>query len=75
MLYTTSSIQSNLHSSVAMNDIKFVCVAVLCLHVRLNMIKLYSLKPQGKDGSSSAPSGGGKRASAAQLRVTKGKMG
>ena len=38
------------------------------------MIKLYSLKPQGKDGSSSTPSGGSKRASAAQLRVTKGKL-
>ena len=37
--------------------------------VVLKMIKLYSLKPQ-KGGSSST--GGGKKSTAAQLRVTKG---
>ena len=36
------------------------------------MIKLYSLKPQNKDGSSSQSGAGGKKATAAQLRVTKG---
>jgi ubiquitin-conjugating enzyme E2 M len=35
------------------------------------MIKLYSLKPQNKDGSSSQSGAGGKKATAAQLRVTK----
>ena len=36
------------------------------------MIKLYSLKPQNKEGGSSQSGMGGKKATAAQLRVTKG---
>lgn len=36
------------------------------------MIKLFSLKQQKKDGEASPKSGNQKKASAAQLRITKG---
>lgn len=38
------------------------------------MIKLFSLKQQKKDGESSPRPGNQKKASAAQLRITKGKL-
>jgi ubiquitin-conjugating enzyme E2 M len=39
------------------------------------MIKLFSLKQQKKDGESTPKVGNQKKASAAQLRITKGKTG
>lgn len=38
------------------------------------MIKLFSLKQQKKDGETSPKTGTQKKASAAQLRITKGKI-
>lgn len=38
------------------------------------MIKLFSLKQQKKDGESSPRPGNQKKASAAQLRITKGEL-
>lgn len=38
------------------------------------MIKLFSLKQQKKDGEASPRSGNQKKASAAQLRITKGEL-
>lgn len=38
------------------------------------MIKLFSLKQQKKDGETSPKTGTQKKASAAQLRITKGKV-
>ena len=39
------------------------------------MIKLFSMKNQKKEGGEGQKPGGPKRASAAQLRITKGKVG